>query len=75
MIKLLKYPVAQRVPIAILLSLLATITKILGSIVSGSIALLADGADSAINMSTITLAVYMFKKSKKKPDADHPYGH
>ena len=67
--------ILQRTSLAILLSLLATITKILGSIISGSIALLADGADSAINMSTIALAVYMFKRSKKKPDADHPYGH
>jgi len=39
------------------LSGLAALIKILGSIASGSIALLADGADSTINMCSILLAV------------------
>jgi len=61
--------------VAILLSALAAFTKMVGALISGSIALLADGADSIINIGSIALATYMFTRSRKPPDAEHPYGH
>ena len=61
--------------IAVLSSVSAACVKLIGSVISGSVALLADGADSLVNILSILLALHLFMKSEKPPDIDHPYGH
>ena len=57
------------------LSMVSSIIKIVGGLVSGSIALLADGLDSLINILSSTIAYAFYSISIKPPDRDHPYGH
>jgi len=61
--------------IAVVSSVSAACVKLLGSVISGSMALLADLADSLVDILSILLALHLFMKSKKPPDIDHPYGH
>ena len=61
--------------IAVISCVIAVCVKIIGFIMSGSMALLADGVDSLINILSISLTLHLFAKSRKPPDSDHPYGH
>jgi cation diffusion facilitator family transporter len=61
--------------LSILGNLAVFIAKMLGGILSGSLALLADGADSSLNVFSSSIAYYFYKKSQKPPDQRHPYGH
>lgn len=49
--------------------------KILGGLISGSTALLADGSDSLLNVVSGLVAYKSFREAKKPPDEEHPYGH
>jgi len=60
---------------SILGNLAVFIAKLLGGILSGSLALLADGADSSLNVFSSSIAYYYYKESQKPPDTEHPYGH
>ena len=48
--------------------------KILGSVLSGSLALLADGSDSVLNVASASVTYWVLKESSKEPDEEHPYG-
>lgn len=61
--------------LSILGNLAVFIAKMLGGILSGSLALLADGADSSLNVFSSSIAYYFYKKSQEPPDQRHPYGH
>jgi len=52
-----------------------SLLKILGGLVSGSTALLADGSDSVLNVASATIAYRYYTKGMKPPDEKHPYGH
>ncbi|MEM1508609.1 MAG: cation diffusion facilitator family transporter [Thermofilaceae archaeon] len=49
--------------------------KILGGLISGSTALLADGSDSLLNVVSGVIAYKSFCEAGKPPDEEHPYGH
>jgi len=61
--------------IAVCLSLISALAKIVGGLVSNSYSLLADGLDSTINSVSMSLSAYLYLKSRKPPDREHPYGH
>lgn len=42
---------------------------------TGSVALLADAAESVVNVIAAALVTYTVVVSRRPPDADHPYGH
>jgi len=52
-----------------------SLVKILGGLLSGSTALLADGSDSILNVASSGIAYHYYKRSRKPPDEKHPYGH
>ncbi|MGC9107831.1 MAG: cation diffusion facilitator family transporter [Infirmifilum sp.] len=52
-----------------------SLVKILGGLLSGSTALLADGSDSILNVVSSGIAYHYYKRSQKPPDEKHPYGH
>lgn len=49
--------------------------KILGGVLSGSTALLADGSDSVLNTASAAVAYWTLREASKPPDDQHPYGH
>ena len=49
--------------------------KIVGGVLSGSVALLADGSDSLLNVASASLAYRFRREARKPPDREHPYGH
>ncbi len=49
--------------------------KILGGLISGSTALLADGSDSLLNVVSSVVAYKSLSEAEKPPDEEHPYGH
>lgn len=61
--------------ITLILNLLLAVAKIAISILSGSIALLADGFDSALDILTTILSFYALKIASMPPDEDHHWGH
>ncbi|RLE66026.1 MAG: hypothetical protein DRJ47_03415 [Thermoprotei archaeon] len=60
---------------AIFLNTLAMFIKIAGGLLSGSLALLADGFDSSMNVFTGFIVRRYYERSRKPPDEEHPYGH
>ena len=54
---------------------LISIIKIMGGLLSGSTALLADGSDSILNVVSSSIAYRFYTRSLKPPDERHPYGH
>jgi len=49
--------------------------KLAGGALSGSVALLADGSDSLLNVVSAALAYRFRREAAKPPDAEHRYGH
>ncbi len=49
--------------------------KVAGGVFSGSLALLADGTDSALNVVSASVALLSRRESRKPPDVEHRYGH
>ncbi len=60
---------------AIVFNAIVTMIKIVGGIISGSIALLADGLDSSLNVLTLGVTRRYYYRARKPPDETHPYGH
>lgn len=54
---------------------LVCILKIVGGLLSGSMALLADGSDSLLNVASGLIAFKFYRESRKPPDKEHRYGH
>lgn len=49
--------------------------KIITGLLTGSLALLGDGFDTATDIFTSTVSLIASKVMQKPPDKDHPYGH
>jgi len=49
--------------------------KVAGGILSGSVALIADGSDSLLNVLSASLAYRFRREARRPPDREHPYGH
>jgi|GEM_PF-697533 len=65
----------RTVYIIALLNAIALVVKILGGLLTGSMALLADGLDSVLNVVSLSLIRKYYVKSRKPPDESHHYGH
>ncbi|MEO6873438.1 MAG: cation transporter, partial [Opitutaceae bacterium] len=59
----------------ILLNLALAITKFTGGILGHTYALIADGAESLLDVFSSILVWAGFRVAALPPDADHPYGH
>lgn len=60
---------------SLLVNVFLTILKIIGSIISGSVTLLADAIHCMSDMLTDFISLIGAKISNKKPDEKHPFGH
>jgi len=60
---------------AILGNFAIAVTKFLGAAVSGSSAMLTEGIHSLVDTSNGGLLLVGIRRSKRPPDAQHPYGH
>ncbi|MEZ0345602.1 MAG: cation diffusion facilitator family transporter [Infirmifilum sp.] len=54
---------------------LVSVVKIIGGLIAGSTALLADGSDSILNVASSAIGYHFYTRSLKPPDEKHPYGH
>ncbi|MBD3190003.1 MAG: cation diffusion facilitator family transporter [Candidatus Heimdallarchaeota archaeon] len=71
----LKLKQTQRITvITLILNLLLAVAKIIISVLSGSISLLADGFDSALDLLTTILSFYALKIASAPADEDHHWG-
>jgi cation diffusion facilitator family transporter len=61
--------------LGIVINVILTIVKIVIGLLSGSLALLADGLHSLSDITTDAVVLLGFHLSSKKPDQSHPYGH
>lgn len=52
-----------------------SVIKILTGVLTGSLAVVGDGIDSAIDILTSLLTLWVAKIIEKPPDEQHPYGH
>jgi cation diffusion facilitator family transporter len=49
--------------------------KVTALLVTGSAAVFADAAESAVHLIAVSFAFFSFRVSRRPPDQDHPYGH
>ena len=61
--------------IGLVLNILLASVKITISVIFGSVALLADGLDSALDLATTILGFLAIRIADKPPDIDHQFGH
>lgn len=61
--------------IGIFSNTLLAIGKIVTGLVTGSLAILGDGFDTATDIITSAVSLFASKIMDKPPDKDHPYGH
>ena len=61
--------------ISLAINLLLAVLKIVFSMISGSVSLLADGLDSALDIATSILGYVALRIADKPPDKDHQFGH
>ena len=61
--------------LGLVLNILLAAVKITISVIFGSIALLADGLDSALDLATTILGFLAIKIADKPADSDHQFGH
>lgn len=61
--------------LALVFSIFSALIKLIGGFLSNSYSLIADGADSTINILTMSIATYLYLLSQRPPDKEHPYGH
>ena len=67
---------AQRISIiGAIVNALMSALKVIGGVLTGSAALVADGLHSLSDMATDLLVVFLVGVSHKKPDQEHPWGH
>lgn len=57
------------------LNIVLAVVKIAGGILGHTYALIADGAESALDVLSSSLVWAGFRVAGRPPDADHPYGH
>src|SRR5580658_5456559 len=56
-------------------SLILAVVKLAAGFASGSLALLSEGAHSALDIGASALTFYAVREADKPPDVDHPFGH
>ena len=61
--------------LGILINVLLTVVKVVIGLLSGSLALLADGIHSLSDIATDAVVLLGLRLSSKQPDQSHPYGH
>ncbi len=61
--------------LGIVINVLLTVVKIVIGLLSGSLALLADGIHSLSDIATDAVILLGLRLSSKEPDQSHPYGH
>jgi cation diffusion facilitator family transporter len=61
--------------LGIVINVVLTVVKIVIGLLSGSLALLADGLHSLSDITTDAVVLLGFHLSSKEPDQSHPYGH
>ena len=59
----------------IFLNVLLFAAKLIGALITNSVAILADAFNNLSDAASSFVSVLGFKLSGKKPDADHPFGH
>lgn len=59
----------------IFLNVMLFVAKLVGALVTNSVAFLADAFNNLSDAASSIVSVIGFKLSGKKPDADHPFGH
>lgn len=66
---------ARLVARGIVLNLILAVLKFAGGVFGHTYALIADGAESLLDVVSSTLVWAGFRVAARPPDADHPYGH
>ena len=67
---------AQRISIiGAIVNAVMSVLKVVGGILTGSAALVADGLHSLSDVATDLMVVFLVGFSHKKPDEEHPWGH
>jgi len=61
--------------LSIVINVALTVVKVVIGLLSGSLALLADGIHSLSDMATDVVVLLGLRLSSKEPDQSHPYGH
>lgn len=61
--------------VGIISNLFISVIKIIGGIVTGSIAIIADGINNIADCSSSVITFIAFKLSAIPPDKEHPFGH
>ena len=56
-------------------SIVILAVKLAAYLYTGSMALLADAAESSVNVIAASVMTFSVAVSRRPPDADHPYGH
>lgn len=61
--------------IGIVSNFLVFISKLIIGILSFSVSIISDAINNLSDMASSLVSLFGFKMAKKKPDADHPFGH
>ncbi len=61
--------------IALLGNIILALSKIIGGLLAGSLAVLSDGIDSATDVLIAAMTLFASRISSKPGDREHPYGH
>jgi cation diffusion facilitator family transporter len=61
--------------IALAASLLVLSVKFAAFLLTGSVALLSDAAESLVNVAAATTVIYLVRLARRPADYEHPYGH
>lgn len=69
-----KYGVITSI-LSILLNLVSVIFKVSCGMITGSVAITADGLNNLSDMGSNLATLFGFKLASKHPDSEHPYGH
>ena len=70
-----RHPSVRAGAISLAASVVILALKAAAYLYTGSMALLADAAESVVNVIAAALVTYSVAVSRRPPDADHPYGH
>ena len=68
-------PAVQAGLISLVASVVILAAKLAAYLYTGSMALLADAAESSVNVIAASVMTFSVAVSRRPPDADHPYGH
>ncbi len=61
--------------VSLVLTLVLVVAKVAASVSTGSLALLSEAANSALDVGTTLITFIAVRIASRPPDLDHPYGH